>query len=96
VLELAEVAAAKETRLSKKKDAFKDPDAICYRELTVRADLRVSEDGLEALPPGTQVTRLELSPKPDPEPKPDLLGDAGDAPKLAPLNPKPYTLTPKP
>jgi len=89
VLELAEVAAAKETRLSKKKDAFKDPDAICYRELTVRADLRVSEDGLEALPPGTQVTRLELSPKPDPEPKPDLLGDAGDAPKLALLNPKP-------
>jgi hypothetical protein len=35
VIDLAQVAALKETRVSKKKNAFKDPDAFCYRELKV-------------------------------------------------------------
>ena len=61
MVELKEVADLKETRISKKKDPYKDPDALCYRELKLNAGLRVSEDGLEALPPGTQVKNLEMT-----------------------------------
>jgi hypothetical protein len=61
MVELKDVANLKETRISKKKDPYKDQDALCYRELKLNADLRVSEDGLEALPPGTQVKNLEMT-----------------------------------
>ena len=58
MVELGEVVRCRETRMSDKKKAHMDPNAISFRELKVSADLRVSEDGLEVLPPGSQVSRL--------------------------------------
>ena len=61
MVDVQEVAGQKETRVSGKREAGKDPDALVFRQHTAPVALRVSHDAMAALPPGWQLGYIRIT-----------------------------------